>query len=344
MSTNAPKVSIIVPVYNVEKYLRECLDSICGQTMREIEIICVDDGATDSSGAILDEYAARDARIQVIHKQNGGLASARNAGMKSMTGKYVLFVDSDDYISPTLCEHAFQKAEETGAEMTLFHHALDENGKICPLDFKNNSFLGTGPLGNLKAFFELGPNVWKTLWKRAFLEEFSMSYHEDTQWEDAPFTSRGAFLARKVALLPETHYFYRSNPDSLMRASNSPNFSLFNVKAFNYAWNDIQNESPAREVKAFLLTQKLIFVYYGYTHSASKFLKTFRRNIREGVLPGELEMLRAGELDVLPLIRYFFLSIYGNRKERLNGKLRLFKFHVIRWIERTFHVRIYPEG
>jgi hypothetical protein len=128
-----------------------------------------------------------------------------------------------------------------------------------------------------------------------------------------------------------------------MRKRDSSIFCENNVRAYNLAWEQIKDMNPSHEIKAFLLTQKLIFVYYGYTHSAPKFLKAYRQNIREGVLPGELEMLRAGELDVLPLIRFFFLSIYGNWKERLSGKLRLFKFHVIRWIEQTFHVRIYPE-
>jgi len=340
---NTPVISVIVPVYNVEKYLRACLDSIVNQTMREIEIICVDDGATDSSGQILDEYAARDSRIRVVHKTNGGLASARNAGMAIAHGKYVLFVDSDDYLSTTLCERVFQKAEKTNAEMTLFHHALDENGKIVPIDFQNNHLLGTDPLGNLQACFEMGPNVWKFLWKRSFMEEHSMRYHEDTQWEDTPFTTRGAFLAKNIALLPEIHYFYRSNPDSLMRAKNSPNFCRFNVKAFNYAWNDIAPEDPARELQAFLLTQKLLFVYYGYTHSAPKFLREFRKNIREGVLPNELEMVRKNEVEILPLIRYFFLSIYGSFPERTIAKFKLWKYDAVRWAERTFGISIYPK-
>ena len=344
MSTNPPKISIIVPVYNVEKYLRDCLDSLCGQTMREIEILCVDDGATDSSGAILDDYAARDARIQVIHKQNGGQASARNVGLNIAKGDYVLFVDSDDYLSTGLCEKSSRKAEETGADMTLFYYSEDEEGKIRPIEFRNHSLLGTSPLGNLKAFFELGPTVWKTLWKRDFLTREGVLFQEGLLWEDVPFTAYYAFRASKVALLPEIGYYYRQNPKSTMNQNNSPTASRFSVQAFNLAWELIQPFNPSADVKSFIFTEKLRLVYYGYTHSAAKFLKTFRRNIREGVLPGELEMLRAGELDVLPLIRYFFLSIYGNRRERLNGKLRLFKFHVIRWIERTFHVRIYPEG
>lgn len=343
MSANAPKISIIVPVYNVEKYLRECLDSICGQTMREIEIICVDDGATDSSGAILDEYAAKDARVQVVHKQNGGQGSARNVGLNRARGEYVLFVDSDDFLSTELCEKAYAKSEEASSDLTLFYYSEVDETHVREVSFPESSLLGTSRLGNMKALFELGPMIWKMLWRRSFIEENALRYVEGTQWEDCIFLTHASFIVQKVALLPESLYFYRVNPNSCMRKRNSPIFCENNVRAYNLAWEQIKDLGPSHEIKAFLLTQKLLFVYYGYTHSASKFLKAYRRNIREGALPGELEMLRAGELDVLPLIRYFFLSIYGNRRERLNGKLRLFRFHAIRWVERTFHVRIYPE-
>ena len=93
-----PKVSIIVPVYKVEKYLRKCIDSIINQTLKDIEIILVDDGSPDNCGKICDEYAAKDTRIKVIHKENGGLSSARNAGMEVAEGEYIGFVDSDDWI------------------------------------------------------------------------------------------------------------------------------------------------------------------------------------------------------------------------------------------------------
>ena len=110
-----PKVSVIVPVYNAEKYLRECVDSILGQTLSDIELILVDDGSTDSSPAICDRYAEQDARVQVIHKPNGRAASARNAGLRAASGDYVAFVDSDDWVSPKM----YEKMLDTGADVTL---------------------------------------------------------------------------------------------------------------------------------------------------------------------------------------------------------------------------------
>src|SRR5215469_13757361 len=108
-----PIISIIIPVYNVEPYLRQCLDSVVNQTMRDIQIICVNDGSPDNSRAILQEYANRDSRIEIIDKPNGGQSSARNAAYPHIRGKYTLFVDSDDWIERDLCEKTYRKAEET---------------------------------------------------------------------------------------------------------------------------------------------------------------------------------------------------------------------------------------
>ena len=107
-------ISVIVPVYNVEKYLRQCLDSIINQTYRNLEIILVDDGSTDSSGIICDEYAQIDARIKVIHKENGGLSSARNAGLDVCTsgGDFIAFVDSDDWLEPDMYERLYETSKK----------------------------------------------------------------------------------------------------------------------------------------------------------------------------------------------------------------------------------------
>ena len=120
-SNIAPAVSVIVPIYNVEKYLAECVDSILGQTFQDMEIILVDDGSLDSSGQMADDYAARDKRVKVIHKENGGLSSARNAGMKIARGEYIYFCDSDDYISLDAIEILYETATKNDLDMVLFN-------------------------------------------------------------------------------------------------------------------------------------------------------------------------------------------------------------------------------
>ena len=112
-----PLITVIVPIYKVETYLRKCVDSVIAQTYRDLEIILVDDGSPDGCGRICDEYAARDERIRVIHKENGGLSSARNAALDVCRGEYISFIDSDDFVSPYFIEILYRGIAQTGSEI-----------------------------------------------------------------------------------------------------------------------------------------------------------------------------------------------------------------------------------
>ena len=114
------KVSVIIPVYNVEPYLKQCMDSVVGQTLKDIEIICVDDGSTDGSLDILREYAAEDNRIQIIEQKNAGAGAARNNGMRHATGKYLSFLDSDDFFEPRMLEKAYDLVEKDQADFVAY--------------------------------------------------------------------------------------------------------------------------------------------------------------------------------------------------------------------------------
>ena len=120
-----PSVSVIVPVYNIEQYIGKCLDSIIGQTLKEIEIIVVDDGSTDDSSRIIDRYARTDSRIVAIHKTNGGVVSARNCGIAQATGLYILFVDGDDHLAPDTCDLLLKKAQATCADMVIMRFDIE---------------------------------------------------------------------------------------------------------------------------------------------------------------------------------------------------------------------------
>lgn len=117
------KLSIVMPVYNVEKYIRECVDSVLNQTMKEFELIIVDDGSTDSSGAILDEYQEKDSRVTVIHKENGGVSAARNDALKHCTGDYIYIMDSDDYLEPDAFQVMYEEAIRTNSDVVITDHS-----------------------------------------------------------------------------------------------------------------------------------------------------------------------------------------------------------------------------
>ena len=116
-SVKMPKISIIIPVYNVEKYLRECLDSVLNQTLEDIEVICVNDGSTDSSANILEEYRLKDKRLRVIHKENSGYGHSMNVGFEATTGEYVGIVESDDFVKPTMFEELYNIANREHADV-----------------------------------------------------------------------------------------------------------------------------------------------------------------------------------------------------------------------------------
>ena len=206
-----PEVSVVIPVYKVEQYLEECLESVRAQTLRDIEIICVNDGSPDRCPQILDEYAAKDSRITVIHKENGGLSSARNAAYPLIRGNYTLFVDSDDYIDKTLCEKAVTIADREQAEMTLF---FIHSPKMTSHSVEN--FLKIRLFPELdKCTLAYHMSAWSKLWRSSFLLDNQITFPEGLCCEDYVAHWKAITLNPKLALLPEKMYYYRVSPDSI---------------------------------------------------------------------------------------------------------------------------------
>ena len=135
------KVTVIVPVYNTESFLPACVKSMMAQTLKELEIIFVDDGSTDSSGKLCDKYAEQDNRVRVIHKPNGGVASARQAGLDAATGEYVIWADSDDWVDPDMYEKMYEKAKETNADLVACGYKKEFSDGTCLLftDYFSNA-------------------------------------------------------------------------------------------------------------------------------------------------------------------------------------------------------------
>lgn len=212
-----PKVSVIVPVYNAEKYLSECVDSILNQTIEDIECILVDDGSADGSPAICDRYAAKDPRVKVIHKDNGRAASARNAGLRVATGDYIAFVDADDWISPDM----YEKMLATGADVCLCDYVRFQGEQEFPFTQPN---IREGFYDKEQIRKEVYPHLvmdgveypitisnWALLIKHTIIIENNLSYREDILIsEDAPFGSEVLYCANSFAYLKgQRFYHYR---------------------------------------------------------------------------------------------------------------------------------------
>ncbi|MBR6477099.1 MAG: glycosyltransferase, partial [Lachnospiraceae bacterium] len=186
-------ISVVVPVYNVEKYLARCVESIRGQTFRELEILLVDDGSTDASGSLCDDLEGKDARIRVIHKANGGLSDARNAGLATATGEYVCFIDSDDWIEPDILERAAAAMEE--ADLVVWGYRkdfADEKEEVRSFEEQKISCLLTKGTGYQKL---LQPGVlqevgyaWNKMYRTALLRHGGHTFEKGLSLvEDAVF-------------------------------------------------------------------------------------------------------------------------------------------------------------
>ena len=168
-----PKVSVVVPVYNAEKYIDRCIDSILSQTFEDFELILVDDGSPDKSGKICDNYAAKDNRVKVIHKQNGGVSTARNVGIENSTGEYIMFVDSDDYIDNQMLEVLLQKTSDD-VEMVISSIRMVCKEKVYDFRMKNREY---SPKVLMEEYcLEKFPRIcvcgpWCKLYKRSVIDE-----------------------------------------------------------------------------------------------------------------------------------------------------------------------------
>lgn len=213
-------VSIIVPVYNVEPYIETCIQSLIRQTMGNIEVILVDDGSTDRSGELCDQYAEADERIRVIHKQNGGLSSARNAGISAAKGEYLLFVDSDDYVSASLVEKTVSCAEQNQADVVVFDYQEIE---LCSGGKKTRtSALPAGQVIHAESVPQLlliTPSACNKLYKRSFWEMTQIVYPEGRNFEDLSVIPRILLQAGRVVYLEgDPLYFYVLREGSIMRS------------------------------------------------------------------------------------------------------------------------------
>lgn len=239
-----PKISIIVPVYNTEQYLKQCIDSITSQTLEDIEIIIVDDGSKEECAKLCDELAVTDPRIKVIHKINGGLGLARNSGLEVASGEYVGFVDSDDYIKPEMYEALYTAASKNDADLAIsgicfvggntFSQAGDYSEKHYFTEdtvFEGDGIkeLLLGAVGALPQYPEdsrYGVSVCKNIFKRSLLSEEKIEFFSERKIisEDTLFTVDYIKRAKKAVGIHGAFYCYRRNDTSLSKSYRSDRF------------------------------------------------------------------------------------------------------------------------
>lgn len=219
-----PEISVIVPVYKAEKYIERCVTSILNQTFKDFEVLLIDDGSPDCSGAMCDKYAIEDQRIKVIHKKNTGVADTRNVGLREAQGNYIIFIDSDDYVKNNMFERLFNVADKTKSDIVMCQYFIDEEGIIKPAVMKYEKLYDNEEdvkARLLQRYYTNDHNGLYSLWNKIIRRELYVSNNIvfDTnlkRGEDAWFIFQCLKNANRVAYIPEGFYFYYQNQSSIM--------------------------------------------------------------------------------------------------------------------------------
>lgn len=227
-----PKISVIVPVYKVEKYLKRCVDSILNQTYKNFELLLVDDGSPDSCGKICDDYSKIDDRVKVIHKKNGGLSSARNAGIKASSGDYLNFVDSDDWLELDCLEYLLKLLLKTDADFAMAEN-IRNNDEVLKTKKETVKEKVLSQKDFLSLFFKINTQknvqyAWAKLYKKNLFD--NIKYPEGLTDEDVPATFTLILASEKIAYSNKIVYHYFINPNSITESEfSNKKFDLLKV-------------------------------------------------------------------------------------------------------------------
>lgn len=271
-----PKVSIVVPVWNVEPYIRKCLESLSIQTLNDIEVIIVNDGTEDNSQKIIDKYVKKDKRFSSYIKKNGGLSDARNYGMKYAKGEYLAFVDSDDYVDADMFEKMYAKAVEIDADLVEcdFIWEYPSRQRI------DRSHLNKDRIVSIRVA------AWNKLYRRKLVEKYKIGFPFGLRYEDIPFCYKLIPHIKKIGYVPEPFYHYIQRSDSIANTQNERVGEIY--QDLELVLDYYRKENIYKKHK-----DELEFIYMRYILSSS-FLRTIRikdKKVRLRVLKEGYDLL-----------------------------------------------------
>lgn len=254
---NDALLSVIVPVYNVEKYIDECIESICNQTYKNLEIILVDDGSTDNSGKRCDYWAEQDNRIKVIHKQNGGISSARNAALDIASGEYVAFVDSDDLIMPTMYQEMIDNITDDKSIVVCDYEIIDESGNSLGCEsniLMKNEYTPQDFLVSVYKSPRIHTNV-VVAWNKIYSKEFfdNVRYTDGFIHEDEEIIHRLVLSAKRIVFIARKLYLYRIRSGSIMHSENKGR-AIYKYIALRNRLYDCKNANFTKESLSLIAT------------------------------------------------------------------------------------------
>ena len=289
-----PIISVIVPVYNVERYLAQCLDSILVQTFSNIEIICVNDGSTDNSRKILENYKNRDSRIKIVDKKNGGLSSARNAGMKVATGEFYSFIDSDDWVEPTMLEKLYNSATTFNSDIVICavhqydetNQKLDDSNPYYTLGYFDETFDNRAfSYKDVKPFImDVCVMAWNKLYRKSLVDKYNAEFPDGLIFEDGPFFFSIFFKTQRVTIVRDFLYYYRINrKNSIIQKAGKKFLNVIDVVELMYS--KIKDIPDFDDVRYIFFRKKVEDILYRFQNLNPKYRKAFiKKLIKESSL------------------------------------------------------------
>ena len=319
-----PKVSVIIPVYNVENYLRECLDSIVNQTLKDIEIILVDDGSTDSSLSICNEYAQKDNRITVLTQQNKGVGAARNKGLERATGDYLYFLDSDDFIKLETLEKLYSKITETNSAICFCKNNIyNENTKsVENIDWSTNEKI----IPQTETFSSddipstilqiCVPNLFLKLYKKEFININDIKFQEIKTCNDVFFNYSSLIMAKRICYVNEVLVTYRKNQADCLSA-NRGRSAVCIIYAYKKLKEYLENKGIFEKVQDSIYTKALNNFEYEISCCTTKEQKLLKKEIKK-FLPYEyFSLFKHGVRYKTPIEKLFSLKNSTDNKHKI---------------------------
>lgn len=331
-------ISIIIPVYNAEKYLRECLNSVVEQTFKNIEVLCVDNDSKDSSPKIIKDFTQKYKNFYYLHKKDGMAGGARNKGLKHAKGKYILFLDSDDKLTPQACQILYDTAQNNNADIVSSSFTLfDDTGKILgTYDGKHINILLSQQKMTHSQLFYIGAGIigrpWGNLIKKSLITENNLYFPEGKSAEDVPFMGALFAISNKVIFLNQPLTLYRNRQNSLSKSNKR-----------NSAKNDFLNYIPIR-------------IFFNKCSLYNEIQEQFEYILLKQIIGGESignGRLKQSDLkntkDFFKLSKSFYLSLPKNLFHKRNSvfklKFALFKFalkHNLYFMPKTVRIIVNP--
>lgn len=342
-----PKVSIIVPVYNVEKYLPRCLDSLVNQTLKDIEIICVNDGSTDGSLAILQQYAAKDKRIKIIDKENSGPGDCRNRGIEAAKGGFIAFVDSDDWVELNTYEETYQKAKEHNVLLLSFNaNIVNEKLKKKPKIYYETTEEHLGNWENIaELIFDNSFHSWHFIYEKSFLQKNDIRFPPLSLCEDVPFVLKALLCAEKILFIPDAFYNYFQRKNSLVHKFSEKTLDI--LKIIPLCDDIINTYGQKNEILRFNFSHWKINHLSGIGKKVTAaFHNCFMTDVKSLCSTDEMDELTFKISKSTSKICLFgFIPLFYYHTNRQNTKLKLFNFLTVFKIKRlAYQTRYYLFG